>query len=179
MIKMTDFLKKIKLSSVVKAMVPIEYGMGLPTISICNDELLVHIPFFKEEYRPKDQSLVFPFAYVVSAIWDSGKITEVYRTEYSDRFCGLLVNQPVGTFRHKAIQNLNKGEYLTLKEKLYELYDEVIKALTSEMEYTQAMEKEFQELLNRMMEPSLKQCYRLLDNEFYERFLSIDDWKED
>lgn len=170
MATLLELLKKIKANPAVLAIIPAENGMGIPTFSIRKEELCVNIPFFREHYIPDDKTLIYPFSYIVTALWDSGRIIDIYKTDYSREFYSVQTNRPVGTFRHEAVKHLSKKQYKELKYELYAEYDKLAEALTTDIEYRLEDEQKLVTLLNQLIEPSLKQFYKVLDPDFSKRF---------
>lgn len=167
---MKEFLKKVKTNPVVLGLIPSKMGMGLPTVSIRNETVCVNIPFFAERFAQDDQTLIYPFSYVVTALWGSGRIVGFFHTPYSGAFETIQVDRPVGTFRHDAIKHLDKAGYTAHKDALYAGYDTLIRALTSDAPYSEEDSRAFIQLLNLLLEPSLKQFYRIMDADFCNRF---------
>ncbi len=172
MIKMKDFLKDIKNSAIGRSMIPLGYGHGLPIICEIDGEIIIRVPFFREDFRGNDKTLVFPIQYIISAVWKNGKIIEARDLSYAPGFRNIEMSRPVGTFRHEAVAHMNKGEYFREKDALYTCYDKVLISKMTGEPLLKQDEKRFISKLNVILEPSLKPFYFALDKEFSEAYIN-------
>ena len=176
-------MKKIELKNLIKTLktngfymncnIPMEYTPGLPIIQMVNSKVYVVIPFLKYKMTGKvDQTYVYPIKYFIKLELPSGKPVSYEDLSSSLAMAGIDFSSPVGYFRHDSIKDLTKQQYMSKKDSLYEMYDKIISALLYKTAYTEADNKAFTELLNLLIEPSLKPLYKALDANFYNKYLS-------
>lgn len=166
---MQEFLQELNKSDIVRKQVPLGLGMGLPMLEIIGEELCVTVPYFKVIPAKDDKTLIFPPECVITVKWPSGLLVSYKNLRYDKEYSKVKFDKPVGTFRHEAIKNWNKGEYQSKKAELLKMYDAFIANLYSEEPYE---EKGFSELLNTIIEPSLRPFYMRMGKGFYHKFLS-------
>jgi hypothetical protein len=168
-ITMEEFLKELNKSDIVRKQVPLGLGMGLPMLDIIGEELCVSVPYYKVIPAPEDKTLIFPPEYVITAKWPNGLIVGYQNLRYDREYSKVKFDKPIGTFRHEAIKQWNKGEYQRKKAELFKMYDAFIASLYSDEPYT---DDGFAELLNTIIEPSLRPFYMRIGKGFYHKFLS-------
>lgn len=61
------------------------------------------------------------------------------------------------------------------KNELLSMYDKMAAAVMGDGEFTEEDDLAFYELLNKMLEPSLKEEYKFLDADFYGKYLSDEE----
>ncbi len=166
---MQEFLKVLNKSDIVRKQVPMGLGMGLPMPDIIGDTLCVSVPYYKVIPAKEDKTLIFPPEYVITAKWPNGAVIGFKNLRYDREYSKVKFDKPVGTFRHDAIKQWNKGEYQSKKTELFQKYDIFIASLYSEEPYT---EEGFSDLLNVIIEPSLRPFYQRIGRSFYNKFLS-------
>ena len=150
---------------------PLEYVTGLPIIGVKAGALCLKIPFLKYKVTGEvDKTLVFPVRYVLTYSLPDMKPIGFEDLAYNPVFKKVNFNKPIGFFRHEAIKSLSKEAYKEKKNELFAKYDEVIKAILNKTSYPHA--KEFKDLLNMMIEPSVKPIYKAIDKKFYDSFLA-------
>lgn len=166
-----DFLKQINRSAVVRSYVSMGLGAGLPELDIVGDHLLVTVFYYRVHPRKDDQSLIMPPEYVLSFDYPSCRLASFEALRMSSRGKDLDFNQPVGTFRHDAIKDLDRAAYQAKKDELYALLDRLIASLGGEGEFGEADERALRALYQLLAEPSLKPAYRTIAPAFFARFV--------
>ncbi|MCD8111040.1 MAG: hypothetical protein LUE14_13310 [Clostridiales bacterium] len=158
---------------VLNCRMPMKYTAGFPVFGMKNRKACLTIPFsFYKVTGETDRTEVYPIKYTVTVLLPEGKPAGFEDLEIHPDFKDTDFQKQIGYFRHESIRALNKRDYAAAKEKLYGLYDKMIAALLTGEEADAAEQKEFSELLGRLMPPSLKPQYKLLDEDFYSRYLS-------
>ena len=188
------FLKYIRTEKfILGAGMPLGYVAGYPIIQNINGKVCILIPYLRYKVTGKpDQTEVYPIKYTVTAalkpvgavkelIPVSGKKEMPYILPadfikfedlgYNKDFEKIKFDKPIGTFRHKAIQNLNKTEYTKMQDELYSLYDAIITAELNGEEPQTADKLSFKQLIGTLLEPSLMYIYKMLDETFYNKYL--------
>jgi hypothetical protein len=167
---MQEFLKALNKSDVVRKTVSLGLGMGLPMINIVGENVCVSVPYYKVVPAKDDKTLIYPPECIVTAKWPNGIVTGFSNLRYDKDYQKVNFDKPVGTFRHEAIKQWNRGEYQSKKMELYTMYDEFLASLYSDEPYTGG--EAFSELLNIIIEPSLRPFYQKIGKGFYNKFLS-------
>ena len=151
---------------------PIGYVDALPILTIKNGKLCMLLPFLKYKITGEiDKTLVYPIKFVISYSISDKKVMGFDDLEFKEFYRKIDFNAAIGFFRHNAIKHMSKKEYKTKRNELYSMYDKIIGAITEGEDYTENDEKAFKELLNIMIEPSLRPIYESLDSDFYEKYL--------
>lgn len=156
--------------------IPMGYTIGFPVLQIRNDCLCIALPYLKYQTTGVvDKTLVFPIRYVIWLELPTEKIIRYEDCEYNEVFRGIDFDKPVGYFRHDAIRQYNKAQYNQLYRELMEAYDKVINAILGKGEYLPEDERKLSRLLQLLMEPSLRSMYKVIDPEFYSKYLGEDE----
>lgn len=151
---------------------PMGYVEGLPILQIRNGQLCLTIPFLKYQVTGKvDQTLVYPIRYAVTVLLPEGKVLSFQDLSVMPQFAKVDFNKPVGLFRHEAIKQWGKKEYTAKREELLGMYDKVANALLYGDAYTEEDEQAMRAALQTMVEPSQLPIYKVLDGDFYEKYL--------
>lgn len=168
-----ETIKNIQTGSfALNCAMPIEYRAGLPILKIVNNQLCVVIPFLKYKITGEvDKTQVFPVMYTITASLPTGKIVGFEDLRFNPEFAGTDFSTPVGLFRHDSIKQLTKQEYVQKRALLFEMYEKIIASILYGEEYTESDDNAFSELLNMLLEPSLKPYYKLIDNDFYTKYI--------
>lgn len=172
-ISSAEIRKKIKSSLfVLNCEMQMGYSMGRPILQINNGSLCLLYPFIKyKKTGVVDRTEVYPVRYTVTAVLPSGKPVAYSNLEYDSRFEDVDFDVPVGYFRHEAIRQLKKTEYMELSEELDGLYDRVINMLLYDAPYSEEDEARMADLLTLLTEPGIKPFYERLDSDFYGKYL--------
>jgi hypothetical protein len=168
---MKEFLRFIKNKTIAAHLIPMEMGMGWPILSIRNNELCVTVPFYRAIRKPQDNTLLYPLAYTITALWPKGTVVAFQNLKFSSAFNKVDFSKPIGTFRHDSIKHLNKEQYEQKVDELFDLYDKFIKGIQTNEPFAGENELKFKEILSMLMEPSHKPMYMALDHSFFQTFL--------
>ena len=151
---------------------PIEYRAGLPILKIVNSKLCLVIPFLKYKITgEKDKTQVFPTKYVVTVSLPDAKPIGFEDLRYNPEFCDINFEEPVGLFRHESVKQFTKQEYSQKRDELFDMYEKIIASLLYGENYTQKDDAEFSALFNVMLEPSLKPFYKVINSDFYNKYI--------
>lgn len=185
-------LKQITTSPyILNCNMPLGYVAGYPIIKKVRGKVCIVIPYLKYKVTSMpDKTQVFPIKYTVTfapAALDSEKKLVPSNVEKKETLCGHFVGfedlsynpifdpvdftKPIGFFRHKAVKDLSKEEYSMLRDELYGLYDKIINAELNGDEIEISDKYSFKQLISKLLEPSLLYMYKMIDEEFYNRYL--------
>ncbi len=167
-------VKEIKNSDFVrKSIIPLEYVAGTPLFRMCNSKVYLVIPFLRYKVTGEvDKTYVYPIRYTVTVSIPERKIVGFEDLGSNPVFRKVDFSKPIGLFRHESIKQYTQKQFKTEKDKLFALYDKIIMELTDNQRYLKADGDEFTALLKTLLEPSLKPIYKVLDKEFYNKFLA-------
>lgn len=182
----TTMEKEVRVSKIIKRMktgdfilncrMPMGYVYGYPILQIRNDSLCMKVPFLKYKITGKpDQTLVFPIRYAVTIELPEERYVEFTDYAFDNRFADVDFEKAVGLFRHESIKNLTKKEYEAKRTELFGLYDKLAASLLSGAEFTAEDNAKMKSMLQMLVEPSLLPIYKILDKEFYEKYLRNDE----
>lgn len=171
-INISKFLKEAKTSTFQSGCrMPMGYTAGLPIISAKCGKVCLKVPFLRYKVTGVvDKTLVFPIKYVLSYSMPNMFPIGFADLDFNVIFRKVDFTKPIGYFRHDAIKTLSKSEYESKRKELMAMYDELANALINNEAFKK--EAEFKALLNMLIEPSLKPIYKVLDKEFYNKYLN-------
>ena len=172
-IEVSKILKGVKSSGFFRnTEIPLGYVDGLPIITVKNKIPCLIIPFLKYKITGVvDKTLVFPVKYCITVSLNDGKIIGYTNLSFDEKFKKIDFEKPVGFFRHDAVKNYSKIEYKEKKKELYGMYNKIISSMLNGEACDIFDVEDFTQLLNIIIEPSLKPIYEALDKEFYDKYL--------
>lgn len=166
-------LKQLKTSGfILNCNMPMGYAQGFPVFKILNGALCMEIPYLRYKITGEvDKTLVFPIRYTVTVALPEGDVIGYENLEYNPACEKVAFSQPIGYFRHESIKQYNRKAYEAKKEELYTLYSRLANALIYGDAFTADDDAAFKELLQTLLEPSLLPIYRIMDRDFYRKYL--------
>lgn len=167
-IKTCDFVLKCKMAQ--------GYVYGYPVLQIKNGSLCMLVPFLKYKVTGKpDGTLVFPIRYSVTLEIPEERFVGFDDYSFDERFAEVDFGKAIGTFRHDAVKHLNKKEYDAKRSELFTYYDKLANSLVNGTEFTKQEDEKLRSMLQMLAEPSLLPIYKVLDKDFYEKYLRNDE----
>jgi hypothetical protein len=135
--------------------------------------MYLRLPLYGWAQQDGQTRLYPPFA-VITLAWP-GPGARPRPLDYADlRFTQAwarnAARDPVGTFPHDAVRG-TVADYLARRDRLFELYDEMMDALQEHKPFPGPACDEFAGLLRTLMEPALEGYYRDLAPGFCRQFL--------
>lgn len=172
-ISVKEVLKNLKKNEfIMNIRMPMGYAPGLPILQIRNNYLCMLVPYFKTHMTGEvDKTRVFPIRYAITLELPEEKIIKYEDLSFHPAFEKVDFSRPVGYFRHDAIKQYNKKQYMEKKEELLSLYSKVANKLLFGSELIREDEERMKELLQILIEPSLLPQYRVMDKDFYHKYL--------
>ncbi len=172
-ISLTKIIKDIHKSNFVyNCPIPLEYKSGIPVLKIVNSKLCLVLPFLKYKITGEvDKTQVFPIRYTVTVSLPDMKFVAFEDLAYNPNFSDTDFTEPVGLFRHDSIKQFTKQEYNKKRDELFGMYERIIASLLYDENYSEEDDANFSNLLNIMLEPSLKRFYSVIDNDFYNKYI--------
>lgn len=171
--KITEDLRKSDF--ILNCRLPMGYTCGYPTLKIENDTLCLVVPFLRYKVTGQvDKTLVFPIRYIVTLTLPELSIAGFEDLSLNPSFAKVNFNKPIGFFRHESVKQYSKKEYFEKKQELFDLYDKMAGAILYGSEYTAEDDSLFYQLLNILLEPSLRPIYKAIDFDFYNKYLSTE-----
>ena len=174
-INIEEILKEIRTGDfILNCKLPMGYTCGYPTLKIQNGTLCLVIPFLKYKVTGKqDKTLVYPIRYTVTVSLPNNRIVGFEDLCMNPVFANVDFNNAIGYFRHESVKKYNRKEYFEKKKELFSLYSKMAQAIIFGSDYTEDDDNEFFELLNIMLEPSQRKIYKVLDLDFYNKYLDL------
>ena len=166
-------IKKLKTNAfILNSSMPMGYVPGLPILCILNGNLCMKIPFLKYKVTGEiDKTFVYPTRYVATVTVPEEQVVAFEDLSLLDSFAQVSFSEPIGTFRHEAVKDLDKPAYDNLRSTLYEEYDKIVESLINRKEYSTNDETKFRSLLNTILEPSLRPFYKAIDKDFANKYI--------
>ncbi|MBQ4630383.1 MAG: hypothetical protein IJB70_05315 [Clostridia bacterium] len=173
-INIAEILKELKTSAFMRSCyIPMGYSAGFPIVHKLNSNVCITIPYLKYKITGEvDKTLVYPVKYAVTISLPKKNVVKYEDLSIHPSFKRVEFDKPVGFFRHDAIKEYNKARYESEKEKLFELYNAIIECELNSKPCNKDDENKFKELLGILVEPSIKVIYKVLDGEFYNKYMA-------
>ena len=80
-------------------------------------------------------------------------------------------SRPAGYFRHKALENVTRSQYLQMRHELYECYDQMIGCMLADCPYEDG--GKMASLFTKLMEPCHYEQYLKINKHFYSHFCKL------
>jgi hypothetical protein len=168
---------------IFRQLAPMEAGIGWP-IPVRHrpgwhdrTSIYVRIPLYGFGPQAGQTRLYPPFA-VMTLAWPAlgsrPRPLEYADLRFTQKWAKRGAPAPVGTFPHDAVRG-TVADYVNVRRRLCELYDEMLDALQEEKPFTEPSYGEFGALLRTLMEPSLERYYRQMAPGFCREFLGPGD----
>jgi len=172
-IDIAEIIKNIKGNEFyLNCNIPLGYVDGYPVLSIKNSKLCLTIPFLKYKITGEvDKTLVYPVKYLITVSLPEGNVIGFEDLSFNPLFRKVNFDKPIGFFRHEAVKQYNKQEFKEKRAELYSMYDKIAMSILYNAPYDEASDSQFKELLNIMLEPSLRPIYKAIDKDFYDKYL--------
>ena len=169
-----DLFKKLKTNAfILNSRMPMGYVPGLPILCILNENLCMKVPFLKYKVTGKpDKTLVYPIRYVATIIIPEGHVVCFEDLALHKAFANMDFLAPIGTFRHEAVKDWDKKAYDNLRSDLLCAYDKIVNSLAFGDTYSADEERTFKDMFNRILEPSLRPFYKVIDPIFANKYIS-------
>lgn len=166
-------IKNLKASNFfLNCKLPMDYVEGVPVLQIKNKSLCLMIPFFKYQIMEEvDKIKIFPIQYVISLELPTEKIIYFENLEYNPYFQDIDFEKHIGYLHDEVMGKYDKTQYKMLYNELIGQYDKVVNFLLFETEYNVIDEKRMIELLQFFIEPFLLPSYKILDLDFFNKYL--------
>lgn len=178
--QISTLMGELKSSSVIRSLIPMGYVASLPILSIKNDNLCVTIPFLRYKITGEtDKTLVFPIRYLIEYSLPQKQVIQFKDLYYDQAFAKVDFAKACGLFRHDAVKNLNREQYINLKSSTLRDYDKVVQFLIDDSDYSIDDEKLMIQHLSTIIEPSLIPMYRFINSEFYNKYLNSANHEQD
>lgn len=194
-------MKKFELKAFVKDLnnntfvrqceIPLGYKACFPIIKTKGDKVLLDIPYNRiQRTATPGVSAVFPIAYTVTfelfAVksvpegikgiskepgYCNAKPVGFETLAYSKAFEKVPFGKAIEVFPHEELKKAGREKYEKKVERLYENYDAIINCLLGIEKAAETDTLELNRNLGLLVGPVTKQLYRLIDKDFYEKYL--------
>ena len=166
-------IKKLKTNAfILNSNMPMGYVPGLPILCILNGNLCMKIPFLKYKVTGEiDKTFVYPIRYVATVTIPEENVVAFEDLSLLSTFAQVSFSDPIGTFRHEAVKDLDKTAYDNLRSTLYQEYDKIVESLVNGKGYSSNDESKFKSLFNTVLEPSLRPFYKAIDKDFANKYI--------
>lgn len=165
------FFQGLRQRPELKAIILMGYTPGIPMLSVKQDSLCLIVPFLRYKITgEKDKTLVFPIRFVAEYLIPEGDMIKFEDLAYTPLAEKVDFNKACGIFRHKAIENMSKQEYESLRKHTLESLDKTADVLLEGTTYSKADHELLCSQLQTIVEPSLWNFYKLLSPDFYYKY---------
>lgn len=154
----------------LRDVLPLGYGAGLPMLKRVEGKLCLQVLYWKCVVTgEQNKNLIYPARYALSFSLPELKVVESLDLLKMESFKAVEFNKPVGIFPHESLRGLNKKQYIELRKGLYRALDKLVqKELEGELE--EKVDQEVATAFTRLLEPSLKPIYQLLNPQFMQKY---------
>ena len=168
----STLINDIRKREEIRLLMPMGYVPGVPMLSVINDRLVAIVPYLRYKVTGvEDETLVFPIRYTVTYSLPDMAFVNFSDLMFDKRFSDVEFNMSIGKFRHQAVKSLDKNAYQALRtETLYSL-DKLADMLLFDSPYSSTDDITLQQQLQRIVEPSLRKFYSVIEPDFYNKYL--------
>lgn len=172
-ISISKLVKDVKNDALVRSCgIPLEYVAGTPVFRVQKSKVYLIIPFLRYKVTGiVDQTYVYPIRYTVTVMLPENKIVSFEDLASNSHFRKVDFNRPIGLFRHESVKKYSQKQFKEEKKKLYDLYDKIVNSILDTKSCAKTDVEDLANLLNVLLEPSLKPIYKAIDKQFYDNFL--------
>ena len=170
-ITMLAFLEKVNKSEFRRRLIPMELSSGWPSVSIKNAQICITVPFFRMQPGSEGKIALFPLSCLFTLTWPHAMVVEFASLRYRKEYKNIDFAKPVGIFKHEAVKDLPKDEYIAKRNELFALYDQLLDSITNRKAFEK--EEEMRGLFRIMMEPSLYPMYKHIAQKFFETYCGL------
>lgn len=154
----------------LRDVLPLGYGAGLPMLKMMDGKLCLQVLYWKCVVTgEKNKNLIYPARYVLSFSLPELKVVESLDLIKAEKFKAVEFDKPVGIFPHEALRGLNKKQYIELRKGLYKALDMLVQNELDGIK-DEVVEQEVAKAFTRLLEPSLKPIYQLLNSQFIAKY---------
>lgn len=151
--------------------IPQELVSGWPAIRRLGKTLCVTIPYYARG-RAEDKTILYPlYCSATVPLGNPDMLLDYTVYPHQQGWQDLDWSKPVGSFPHEALAGIGRKEYQALCARLYNYYDEMVRAILQGKPF--AAREEMGELFCRLMEPDQYPQYLRIDQRFYRFFCPI------
>ncbi len=153
-----------RMKSIPQEMVP-----GWPCLEKIGKTICLTLPFFSRRMEDDGRVALFPiWCSVTVPIGNPDRILDFTIYPMSKKWSDTNYEKPVGYFKHEALKDVTKTEYISMRDELYGYIDEMAKAVYNGVPFKNA--KAASELFKKLMEPGLYPYYLRINQKFYSFF---------
>ena len=151
--------------------IPQELVSGWPAIRRLGKTLCVTIPYYARG-RAEDKTILYPlYCSATVPLGNPDMLLDYTVYPHQQGWQDLDWSKPVGSFPHEALAGIGRKEYQALCARLYNYYDEMVRAILQGKPFT--AREEMGALFCRLMEPDQYSQYLRIDQRFYRFFCPI------
>lgn len=171
-ISMYETIKEFNRSEMKMRMIPQGLATGWPALSRVGKTLCVTLPYYSS-IKSDDKVYLNPiYCSVTFPVRNPDRILDFTIYPHQKSWSDVDYNKPAGIFKHEALSDVKtKGEYIELRNKLFEYYDEMIAAIVEKRSFDK--QDEMRELFSKLMEPGLYPQYLKINSKFYSNLCEI------
>lgn len=165
-----QIMQCIDSSEARRVLVPVDAVMGWPYYTLKHGVLCATVPFYGRRIENK-QVYLYPISHIMTMTLVDGRMIEYSNLYYSREFKDVDFSVSCGRFRHKAIEHMTREEYEMTREKLFDLYDELLICLRAGKGF--ARQAEMKACFALMMEPGELPMYERLAPRFFQNYCGL------
>lgn len=166
-------LSDIRRTPIFHQLIPQEAGVGWPIPLMREGRAYVKLPFFGfSRDHLKKRTLLFPPFATITLDWKNLKPVEYVNLRFRGLWPEEVLARPAGVFPHPAIARMKRAQYLSARNELLSMYDELFETMDRGEHPGPEWAGRFGSLLRLLAEPSLVPFYRQLGPRFYEMFFA-------
>ena len=165
-----ELYQKVNASAIRAEVLPLQMVAGWPFIHKKGGEICVSMPFYKK-YEDGGRTYLYPLSAVLTMRVSDGIVISYNNLLYDKEWKEVAFDTVCGEFKHKAISSLNYGQYQQAREKLFDLFDELLSSYLDSKAFDK--QTEMKQLFSVLMEPGEYPYYIRLAPKFFENFCGV------
>ena len=152
-------------------LIPMETSISCPIPLRKKGSVYIILPCIGVKTTTAGQTILFPPLATLTLNWSNQAIVEYVDLKFKNPWQQEVTEGQIGIFPHKAIANLTVDEYKQKRSQLLAMYDTMFESLALGNSFSEQWCNDFSQLLQLLIEPSLKPYYRDLQPKFFNRFI--------
>ncbi|MDJ0556374.1 MAG: hypothetical protein QNJ68_18435 [Microcoleaceae cyanobacterium MO_207.B10] len=152
-------------------LIPMETSISWPIPLRQKGCVYVILPCIGVKTTTAGQTILFPPLATLTLDWSNQAIVEYVDLKFKNPWQQEATESQIGTFPHEAIANLTVDEYKQKRSELLAMYDKMFYWLATGSSFSEEWCSDFSQLLQLLIEPSLKPYYQDLQPKFFDRFI--------
>ncbi len=165
-----QILRNVKTMPIYKQLIPMEAISGWLIPFRKGGRTYITIPYCGAMPLKPGKTKLYPPLALLTIDVQTGIPVQYVNTRYSNPWPEGKWSEAAGSFPHDAIAKMLVHEYKEKRARLKAIYDEMISCMNDDRELDPALDREFHDIINLLVDPGLKPFYTAIAPGFFGRY---------